>query len=127
VRISKRYTLLFVAILAIEIFSALEVHDQLVRPFIGDVLVVILIYCFVRALFAVPTIPTLIGVFAFACAIEVSQYFELVKRLHIEHNPVLRVALGTHFDPLDFVAYAVGSLITWLAERRTQTGVPPSR
>jgi Protein of unknown function (DUF2809) len=100
---------------------ALEVHDQFVRPFIGDVLVVVLIYCAVRALFAVPVAPALVGVFAFACAIEVSQYFELVKRLHVEHNPVLRVALGTHFDLLDFVAYALGALITWLVERLSKT------
>jgi hypothetical protein len=126
VRVSKRYSVLFVALLAIEVFIALVVHDQFVRPFLGDVLVVILIYCFVRALFAFPTVPALIGVFGFACAIEVSQYFDLVKRLHVEHIPVLRVALGTHFDPLDFVAYAVGSLIVWLAERWTRSRVPPA-
>jgi hypothetical protein len=109
----------FVALLAIEIFIGLRIHDQFVRPFIGDVLVVMLLYCFVRALFEVRVVAALIGVFVFACAIEVSQYFDLVKRLHVENEPVLRVALGTHFDPLDFVAYAVGAAITWLAERWT--------
>jgi hypothetical protein len=115
---SKRYFGLFLAVLAIEVFIALAVHDRFVRPFVGDVLVVVLIYCGVRAFFSWPVARTIAGVFAFACAIEVSQYFELVKRLHVERNPVLRVVLGTHFDPLDFVAYALGSLIVWFVERR---------
>jgi hypothetical protein len=115
---SKRYLGLFLAVLAIEVFIALVVHDRVVRPFVGDVLVVILIYCFVRSFIASPVVPTIAGVFAFACAIEVSQAFDLAKRLQVDHIPALRVALGTHFDPLDFVAYALGSVAVWLAERR---------
>jgi Protein of unknown function (DUF2809) len=116
---SKRYLGLFVALLAVEVFIALVVHDRVVRPFVGDVLVVILIYCFVRIFPRTRVTPTVLAVFVFACAIEVSQAFDLVKRLHVEHIAVLRVALGTHFDPFDFVAYAIGSLIVWLAERRS--------
>ena len=37
-------------------------------------------------------------------------------------GPVLGVALGTHFDPCDFVAYAVGSLFVWIAERAQNRG-----
>jgi hypothetical protein len=114
---SKRYLGLFVALLAVEVFIALVVRDRVVRPFVGDVLVVILLYCFVRIFLDTRVLPTVLGVFAFACAIEISQAFDLVKRLHVEHVAVLRVALGTHFDPLDFIAYAAGSLLVWLAER----------
>jgi hypothetical protein len=114
---SKRYVGLFLAVLAIEVFIALVVHDRVVRPFVGDVLVVILIYCFVRAFVAAPVLPVILGVFAFASAIEVSQAFDLAKRLHVDQIPALRVALGTHFDPLDFVAYALGALVVWFAER----------
>lgn len=124
---SKRYLGLFLAILAIEVFIALVVRDRVVRPFVGDVLVVILIYCFVRTFVSSPVLPTIAGVFAFACAIELSQAFDLAKRLHVDHLPALRVALGTHFDLLDFVAYALGSVFVWLFERRqnrrpTRTG-----
>lgn len=38
----------FIVLLAVEIFIALFVHDSVVRPYIGDVLVVIVLYFFVR-------------------------------------------------------------------------------
>ncbi len=56
-----RYFLLFIALLIIEILIALYVHDEIVRPYIGDVLVSILVYCFVKAFFNTPVLKTAIG------------------------------------------------------------------
>lgn len=43
-----RYLSAFAALLLIEVLIALFVHDAFVRPFIGDVLVVAVLYCLVR-------------------------------------------------------------------------------
>ena len=43
-----KYIILTIILLLAEILIALFVHDTIVRPHIGDVFVVILIYCFVR-------------------------------------------------------------------------------
>jgi uncharacterized membrane protein len=48
VRFSPRYFALTLLVFGIELFIALAVRDALIRPFIGDALVVVLIYCFVR-------------------------------------------------------------------------------
>ncbi|WP_243134546.1 DUF2809 domain-containing protein [Enterocloster asparagiformis] len=44
-----RYTLAFLALFALEAFIALRVRDRFVRPYLGDVMVVWVVYCFVRA------------------------------------------------------------------------------
>jgi hypothetical protein len=118
-RFAPRYLLATIGLFAVELFIALFVHDGFVRPFLGDVLVVMLIYCAVRTVWDGPPLSAALGVFAFACAIEVAQAFQLVARLGLTHHAVLRTALGTQFDPLDIVAYALGTGLILLVERRT--------
>jgi hypothetical protein len=112
-----RYFLLAVIIFLIEIFIALFVSDTLVRPFLGDALVVILIYCAVRIFLNVNSWKAAFGVFIFACAIEILQYFDYVELLGLENNRVLSVAMGRTFEWLDFAAYLTGFLIILAAEK----------
>ena len=100
-----------------EVLIALFVKDSLIRPFLGDVLVVVLIYCFVRIFLNVNYRRAAIGVLIFACVIEVLQYFDYVKLLGLEQNRVLSVAMGRTFEWLDFAAYATGFLIIIAAEK----------
>ena len=44
-----KYLLLCVFIFCIEVLIAKYMHDQVIRPFGGDVLVVVLIYAFIRS------------------------------------------------------------------------------
>ena len=37
-----------IIVFIIELIIALYVHDRIIRPYIGDMLVVVLVYCFVR-------------------------------------------------------------------------------
>ncbi len=46
-----RYLTMFLFLLLTELFIGIFVHDRFIRPYAGDVLVVILIYTFLRALF----------------------------------------------------------------------------
>ena len=112
-----RYFLLAVIIFFIEIFIALFVSDTLVRPFIGDALVVILIYCTLRIFLNVKYWKAALGVFIFACAIEILQYFDYVKLLGLENNRVLSVAMGRTFEWLDFAAYLAGFLLIMFSEK----------
>ena len=45
------YLTAFIILFLIEAAIALWVHDRFVRPYIGDVLVVVLVYVFVRIFF----------------------------------------------------------------------------
>lgn len=110
------YALGFIVILLVEIFIGMYVRDAFVRPYVGDALVVVLIYCFVRVFIprGIPQLP--VYVFAFACFIEILQYFRLVDMLGIT-NRVARIVLGSTFDVKDIVSYAAGCLFIVAAER----------
>ena len=114
---NKKYLVLAVILFLIEIGIALFVTDKLIRPFVGDVLVVLLIYCAVRTFLKVDYLRAALGVLIFAFAIEILQYFDYVRLLGLEQNRVLSVALGRTFEWLDFAAYLVGFLIILAAEK----------
>ena len=88
------YIISFLVIFCIEVFIALYVRDSFVRPYMGDALVVVLVYSFVRIFIptGVPRLP--FYVFLFACFVEVLQYFQLVETLGIT-NRALRIILGS--------------------------------
>lgn len=100
----------FLIFLLLEIFIARFVHDSIIRPFIGDTLVVILMFYFFRIFISERSHSLAVFAFFFACVVEFLQAFHLVQRLAIE-NPILRIALGSTFDPWDFVAYGVGFVV----------------
>lgn len=116
-RLSKAYLALAVILFGIEVVIALVFRDSFVRPLLGDVLVVALIYAAVRSVLEVPTLPTAAGVFLFACAVECAQYAHLVDRLGLRDNAVARVVIGTSYDPRDFLAYAAGAVAVVVVER----------
>ena len=106
---NPKYFCLTILLFLIEVCIAVFFNDQFIRPFIGDVLVVILIYCLVRAFWKVRVNAAIASVFVFACTIELLQYFSLVDRLGLRSNRLLSTILGTTFDWKDLLAYAIGS------------------
>ena len=106
-----KYLIAFAILLLVEVLIALYVHDEFIRPYVGDVLVVIVVYCFVRIFVPGKCRLLPLYVFLFAAGVEVLQYFELVKRLGLENNTFLRGLIGSVFDMKDILCYAVGGLI----------------
>lgn len=111
-RFSKKYFLVFALVLLVEVYIALFVNDRIIRPFIGDVLVVVLIYAFIRMLFAVQYPYRLaVGVLLFAYLVEVGQYFNLVSLLGLADSKFATIVVGTAFDWRDLLAYTVGFML----------------
>lgn len=108
---NRKYFYLAVLLFLIEVYIAVFVNDRFIRPFGGDVLVVILIYCFVRAFWKINTNIAALSVFIFACAIEGLQYFNLIDRLGWRQYQLLVIILGTTFSWDDIFAYAIGTAI----------------
>ena len=111
------YALMFVAILLIEVLIALFVRDKLVRPYVGDVLVAVLICCLCRVFITnkAPALP--VYVFAFTTTVEVAQYFDVVKLLGLENNKLVSTLLGRTFSVADILCYAIGCLGFYLVEK----------
>jgi len=124
-RLSRRYALLCALLLLTEVLIALYLHDPFVRPYVGDSLAVVTLYCLVLTFFELPRQAALLGVFVFACCLEGAQYLRLVEVLGVQDNRVLSVIIGTVFSPFDLVAYAAGALLAALLER--SLGTPLTR
>lgn len=106
----KNYFAAAVLLFLIETGIALFVNDRFVRPYVGDFLVVILIYCFLKSFWKAT--PSKVGLYVllFAFAVEAGQHFQLVKRLGLHHSELAKTVIGTGFDWGDLVAYSLGIL-----------------
>ena len=114
------YFIAFLILLTTEILIALLVQDTIIRPYIGDLLVVILLYCFIKSFFATPVFTTVIAVLAFAFLVELLQYFNIVQWLGLEHSKAARIIIGSSFEWKDLMAYVAGAAVVILFERRKQ-------
>ena len=103
-------------LLAAEIYIAICVKGGFVRHYAGDVLAVILLYALARAAFGVPPLNLPLKIFAFAAALELSQYFGAVQILGIE-NKILKVMIGGTFDLTDLLCYAAGCVLAGVYEK----------
>ena len=123
------HAIAFLALFLVEAFIALYVHDNFVRPYMGDVLVVIVVYFFIRIIIpeGFPLLP--LYVFLFAVAVEISQYFHLASSLGLDKKPVLAIILGGVFDWMDILCYALGCVCIWVATIlfRRSSGKPRDR
>jgi len=112
------YLIAAIFIFLIEVFIALFVRDRFIRPYVGDMLVVILIYTFLRVV--LPEKPRLLPlyVFLFAALVEGLQAIHVVELLGLQDSRFFSVLIGTTFDWKDIACYAVGCVLLGLWEYR---------
>ncbi|SCP98501.1 ribosomal maturation YjgA family protein [Anaerobium acetethylicum] len=111
-----RYALAFVMLLGIEVLIALFVHDAFIRPYVGDVLVVAVLYAAVRIVIPDRCRLLPLYIFLFAAMVECLQYFELVRLLGVADNAFLRVLIGSVFDWKDVLCYGAGCILLGIYE-----------
>lgn len=123
-RFHPGYFFIAIVLFITEILIAVFVHDRFIRPYIGDVLVVILIYCMVKAFFNTPPLTTALAVLLFSFVIETLQYFRIVHLLGWQNSRLARIVIGTSFAWEDIAAYTMGIGIVIAAERWLATRKP---
>ncbi len=111
-----RFFLLTILFFVIEVLIALYVKDDFIRPYVGDYLVVMLIYCAVRTFIKANPVKVAIAVLLFAYMVEVLQYFRIVDRLGLSGNQLAKTVIGYGFEWLDMLAYTLGVLTILLVE-----------
>ncbi len=118
------YGIIALVIFLSEVYIALFVRDNFIRPYFGDVLVTALICCFIRVFFPLEAYSLKrkgvwimpLGVFAFSVCVEIAQYFNYVDLLGLGHIEFFRIVMGTGFAVEDIWCYAVGCAFFLLAE-----------
>ena len=104
-------------LLAIEIIIGMYVTGW-IRNYLGDVLVVILLYTLFRTVSPNKPekwfiIPSIILIFSFV--VELLQLWGFCDRFGIT-NPLLRIIIGTGFSFVDLICYAIGIIPCYLLE-----------
>ncbi|MCI6277727.1 MAG: DUF2809 domain-containing protein [Clostridium sp.] len=118
-KINFKYLKAFIAIFLIELFIAVFVHDRIIRPYIGDILVIVLMYTFIKTFIKKEIRLLPVYLFVFAAFVEGMQFFDIVKILGLENNKILSIIIGSTFDIKDILCYLAGSVILLIWDNRS--------
>ncbi len=109
------YIIGFVLLVAAEVCIGVFYFNFFIRAYIGDVIVVWVLYCLFRSF--VPkkfsSYGVALGILAFSFAVEFLQKFRIADVLGIE-NQFLRIIIGTSYAAEDLLCYAAGTAVTIL-------------
>ena len=119
---SKKYFFLTILLFTTEVLIAVFVHDGFIRPYFGDYLVVIFLYCLLKSFVRIPVVPATVTVLIFSYLVETLQYFNLVSILGLQDSKIARIVIGTGFSWWDMVAYTLGCITIILIEARRKNG-----
>jgi len=119
-KFNQHYFVRAIALLGIEILIAKFANDAIIRPYIGDLLVVILIYCLIKSFVDASVYRTALGVLLFSYSVEVFQYFQIVNLLELQDSRIARIVIGTCFSWMDLLAYTSGIILVLYLEQRTK-------
>ena len=117
------YFILAILLLIIEVLIALFAHDEIIRPYAGDLLVVILLYCCIKSFVNSSATKTVVLVLLFAYMIESMQYFNLLRHLGLNKLAIANIIMGNYFTWIDILAYTLGILLVLIVEKRRYLNV----
>jgi len=115
-----RYFIIALLLFITEVLIGVYMHDAFIRPYGGDVLIGILIYCFVKSFANIPVKHTILAVLVFCYLIETLQYFHFVNLVGLQNSRLACIVLGTSFSWGDMVCYTVGMSFVMVLERSKQ-------
>ncbi len=107
------YFLISLCIFIIEVLIA-TVFNKIffVRAYLGDVLVVMLLFTLVKSFIIIKNNHNLIlGIFLFSCLVEWAQYFSIAEKLGLQRGSIMYIIVGNSFSWIDIVCYAAGCLL----------------
>ena len=114
---NRNYFIGFIILLLIEILIERFFKTGFIRHTLGDYLVVILLYCFVRAFTNLTVKIAAISVLIFAYIVEVLQYFNIVSLLGLSSNKTANIIIGNTYSFSDMLAYTFGIITVVLLEK----------
>ncbi len=123
-RFSLVYFVLTLVLFGIEVLIATVWKDCFwVRSYLGDVLVVILLYTFVLSFFKVNKVKLIIGILIFSFGVEFLQYFKIADVLGLKKGSIPYIVVGNSFSWVDLGCYAIGcGLIYWVLKIKSLRG-----
>ncbi|MDM1553916.1 DUF2809 domain-containing protein [Chryseobacterium indologenes] len=112
---SLKYLLVSIFIFLVEVLIATKLKGIFfVRAYLGDVIVVILLYTLVKSFFRVNNEKLILGILVFSCLIEFAQYFNIAEKLGFRPGSLMYIVIGNSFSWIDILCYVVGALLLYL-------------
>lgn len=113
---SLTYFLISIIIFVIEILIATVFSNIFfVRAYLGDVIVVMLLFTLVKSFLIIKNNHILIlGIFLFSCLVEWAQYFHIAEKMGLPPGSIMYVIVGNSFSWIDIACYAAGCLLLLL-------------
>ena len=107
------YIIGFIVLVGIEVCIGVFYFNHFIRSYIGDVIVVWVLYCLFRSFIPrkFSSYGVALGILAFSFAVEFLQKAHIADVLGVE-NPFLRTLIGTSFAVEDLWSYAAGTAVT---------------
>ena len=110
------YFLIFLFLLLVEIAIATYLKTGFIRANLGDLIVVIVLYCLLMSTLK-PSVKTgLVLTLAIAFMIELLQLIDLTRFFPQEYKQLATLVLGSHFSWLDLLMYVLGIVCVWITE-----------
>lgn len=109
------YFLVTIFIFLTEVLIATVLKDNFfIRAYLGDVIVVMLLYTFIKSFFTVNDTKLILGIFIFSCLVEFAQYFSIAEKFGFRSGSIMYIAIGNSFSWIDIICYAAGCLLLYL-------------
>lgn len=127
---SYRYFTPALLLFLTEAIIAWYVHDSIIRPYGGDFLAVLFLYCLIKSFFYIPPFKAALLALLVAYAIEISQYFHLTTLLGLQNSKTITLLLGSSFSWTDMLCYTGAFVLIIIIEQfrsRPTSGRPKPR
>lgn len=110
-----KYFLATIFIFLVEVVIATVLNHQFfIRAYLGDVIVVVLLYTFVKSFFIIDNTKLILGIFAFSCLIEFAQFFNIAEKLGFKPGSLMYIVIGNSFSWIDILCYGAGCLMLYI-------------
>ncbi|MBV8327020.1 DUF2809 domain-containing protein [Chryseobacterium sp.] len=115
-KFSLKYFLLTLLIFLVEVLIATVLKNIFfIRAYLGDVIVVMLLYTLIKSFIEVNSNQKLIlGILIFSFLIEGGQYFNIAEKLGFRKGSLMYIVIGNSFSWIDMLCYAVGCLFLFI-------------
>lgn len=112
------FILSFLCFAACGLIVAVFGRNPFIRGFVGDILVILLLYFFVKGFYDFRPGKLTIFILVLAFTTEFLQYLKLISIWGLEQNVMAQLTIGAVFDPLDLVAYALGAITAYFSDMK---------
>ncbi len=119
-RFHYQYFLATIFIFLLEVLIATVLKNIFfLRAYLGDVIIVMLIYTFIKSFFNIRNDTRLIfGILIFSFLVEFAQYFNVAEKLGFRPGSLMYIVVGNSFSWIDMLCYAVGGLLLFIFVKR---------